>query len=158
MDFTYSCAHKSSATILRVPWGVDLKYVSSCKYDSSSKEISSDSELRKSMSKEARIDESQSYSVQAGFKTLIYDFSASVSTSHSFSQSTKFSSSSDTSKSERSVSFESKAICSEFEASFIPAYQHQLDPEFEKVLSNLPVPCEFGYSGNTMSYVFFSAI
>ena len=126
----------------RVPLGTAVKYVSSCKFDSSSTEVSSDSDLRKSMSKEAEMSESFSASASFAQSNLIQSFSASVSASSAFSQSSKFESESEQSKSERSMSFESRAICLEFEASFIPSYEQALHPQFIATRDALPVPCK----------------
>ena len=125
-----------------MPIGTAVKYVSSCKFDSSSTEVSSDSDLRKSMSKEAEMSESRSASASYGASNLVQSFSASVSGASAFSQSSKFESETQQSKSERSVSFESRAICSEFEASFIPSFEQALDDEFVKAREALPVPCK----------------
>jgi len=127
-----------------VPLGTAVKYTSSCKYDSSSTEVSSESDMRSSMEKEVTSTESSSTSASVGFANLIESFSASVSASYAFSQSEKFESTSATSQKSSSVSFESRAVCSEFEASFIPDVQHELSPEFKQALDNLPVPFNKG--------------
>ena len=38
------------------------------------------------------------------------------------------------------MSFESKAICSEFEASFSPFAQHEMEDLFKNAMKKLPVP------------------
>ena len=61
-------------------------------------------------------------------------------TSYHFDIARRFQSSSETNRKTSSVSFEAKAICSEFEASFIPGYDHETTPEFQNALDSLPYP------------------
>jgi hypothetical protein len=124
-----------------VPFGTSLKYTSSCKYDSKSTEISSESDMRSSLSGEASMDSSSESSSGGSFGVgTIFSFSKQVSESHSFSLSSSFESARESRTAKSSVSFEAKAVCSEFEASLIPGYNHTLSEEFKNATSNLPVP------------------
>jgi len=77
-------------TEFTVPLGTAIKYTSSCKYDDSSVEVSSDSDMRTSLSKEAKTETSIRSSTSRSVSSLLYSFSSSVSASASFSQSEKF--------------------------------------------------------------------
>ena len=66
-----------------------LQYTSSCQYDDSSVEISSDSDRRQSLSREAKTDISSSSKEKIGANDLFFSFSKSVESTSSFSQSGK---------------------------------------------------------------------
>lgn len=120
-----------------VPLGTELKYISSCKYDEQSVEVSSEEELKESMEREAGFKSTSSSSVSASVNTLFWKVSASRSSKSSFSQSAKLKVDIEENIKTSSVSFESRAICSEYEAAFIPTFEHQLDPHFVETLDRV---------------------
>ncbi len=71
---------------------------------------------------------------------MLTSYSSSFSSSAAFSLSEKFKSDRSVSVSTNSVSFEARAMCSEYEAKFKPYAEHELDPEFLKALKSLPHP------------------
>ena len=92
------------------------------------------------MSGEAKTEGKTTESSSFGANNLVFSYSQSVSKTHSFSQSSKFESKKESNSKTESTSFEAGAVCSEFEASFIPGVDHELSPEFQNALDNLPVP------------------
>lgn len=105
-----------------IPEGIEFRYTSSCKYDSSSNEVSTTSVSRRSLQLEASLYISSAIGGGEGSSTIDKSFSARMSAEFSFSLSTKFSSTETSYSSQDSVSFESRALCSEYEASFNPYY------------------------------------
>jgi len=78
-----------------------------------------------------------------------------MSSSLSFSQSSKFQSTTSKSFATNSVSFDCRAICSEYEAAFSPYAKQELDPEFKKALEDLPVPYDKDNSRHVAAYAKF---
>ncbi|KAL7547477.1 hypothetical protein ACHAWF_010770 [Thalassiosira exigua] len=124
----------------QVPLGTEVKYATNCRYDDSSVEVSSSSDLRSTMTKESDFTSSSTTSKEAKANNLIEKFSKSVTNSYSFSQNEKFQATTDKNSKNSVTSFEASAFCTEIEASFIPGYKQELDPEFKNATDNLPVP------------------
>ena len=75
--------------------------------------------------------------------TLFWSVSGSKeqSSASTFAASQKYKKFTDTTLNTKRVSFESqKAICSEFEASFSPFAQHEMEDLFKNAMKKLPVP------------------
>jgi len=189
-----------------IPVGTEFKYTSSCRFDSVSEEISSESDYSSSLSSEADMNSSSSSSSSStSTKSESYSFgfsaifpvkglfaslglnveggntestTSSQSQSQAFSKSQKFDSFRSTSRADsvsqtrtfihyfagllgkwctcflltrtliffvsnrQTVSFEAKAVCSEFEVMFKPYAEKTLDPLFVTALDELPVPYE----------------
>ena len=86
-------------------------------YDASSSKVTSETEIRSSLNREARTDSSLSTQSSVQYSNLFSSFEASLETSSKFSQSEAFSQAKETNKQSRVESFEARGICSEFEAS-----------------------------------------
>lgn len=108
-------------------------------------ETSSESQIRQALNQEATISDSFSLSVGGGISVfgknnILGGLNAKVSTSYSFSESSRFERIRNTNIARNFVSFESRAVCSEFEGSFNPYAKHELDPIFKEALNGLSVP------------------
>ena len=125
-------------TAFTVPLGTEIRYTSSCKYDDSSREISSESDYRATLENEAKFDVSQESSFSSSINNVLFKASASFNRKTSFSASAKYKSFTDTSLKEDTVTFEARAICSEYEAKFNPDSEKFLDETFEKAMNELP--------------------
>lgn len=123
-----------------VPLGTTVKYTSSCTYDSKSTQIANELEFRNTMEKEVSTSQNSSTKSSSGINLFIINTSSSLEKKSSFSSSTKFKAYQETNVKTNNVSFEARAICSEFEASFNPYAEQVLDAEFESALGDLPVP------------------
>jgi hypothetical protein len=121
-----------------VPIGTELRYTSSCKYDDKSTEISSEKDYRETLSKEAGFSSTSSRSTSASANNLFFSASSSFSSKQSFKGSEKFNSFAESTSKENTVSFEARAICSEFEANFKPYAELELDEHFAAALDELP--------------------
>lgn len=137
-----------------MPLGTEVRYTSSCHYDSTSIEISSEKDFKESLSKESSFSNSFSGSIQ-GQKGIV---AAKLQTSIAFSRSEKLMSFKEQSVSENTVTFEAKAICSEFEVSFNPYSEKLFDPRFKKAMDELPAPYNSNDPGHKKQYrAFFDA-
>ena len=123
-----------------VPLGTSVKYTSSCTYDSKSTEISNEVDFRKTMENEVKTDTKSSSKTSGGVNLFIINTSASLETKSSFSGSVKFKSYQETNLKTNNKSFEARAICFEFDASFNPYVEQVLDEAFERALYALPCP------------------
>jgi hypothetical protein len=117
-----------------VPLGTEVKYTSSCKYDSISEEISTESDYRRSLSKESTFDNSIAFQGQFEYSKIGAALSAKVAWSGSEKMETFKSSS----ESLNMVSFEARAVCSEYQILFNPYGQEYFDPNFVSAVDNLP--------------------
>ncbi len=115
-----------------VPLGVDVRYITACKFASKATELSSDTEYRSEVSKEA----SQSVEASGGISAGLF----SISANYAFKESSQYKAFSETTQSLQTVTYEARALCSEFKASFKPYYSHVLDETFEAVLDSLSFP------------------
>ena len=116
-----------------VPRGTEFRYTSSCHYDSISTEISSEEDYRESLSKESSFSNTLSVSAQGQYGIV----AGKLETTVSWSESESYSSFREKSVSENTVTFEAKAICSEFEVSFNPYSEKNLDPHFKRALTKI---------------------
>jgi hypothetical protein len=119
-----------------VPLGTELKYTSSCKYDSQSIEISSQKDYRRSLKEESKFNAKIGVSGQFQRDKI----AAKIETEVAWGESEKFQRFVTGSESENTVTFEARAICSEFEASFNPYAEQVLDKVFKKAMNALPEP------------------
>jgi len=159
--------HQNLLTIdgdFTLPIGTDFKYTSSCHYDSQSREISSEEDLISSISNEALLKNRNSKSsskttekvsdISIGIFGIGAEGEKSSSTSRSDYQSQAFGRSEEvlsfksSSLEESFMTYEAKAICSEFEVEFNPYYLDNfiensegpplLDPIFKASMDLLP--------------------
>lgn len=115
-----------------VPLGVDVRYITACKFASKATELSSERQYQSEISREA----SQSTEVSAGASAGLF----SISASYSFSQSSKYKEFTQSTRETQSVTFEARALCSEFKAALKPYYSHSKHETFERALSSLSTP------------------
>lgn len=116
-----------------VPKGTEFRYTSSCHYDSVSTEISSEKDYRESLSKESSFSNTLSVSAQGQYGVV----AGKLETSVAWSGSESYNSFKEQSIAENTVTFEAKAICSEFEVSFNPYSEKVLDSNFKKAMNKL---------------------
>ena len=115
-----------------VPLGVDVRYITACKFASKATELSSERQYQSEISREA----SQSTEVSAGASAGLF----SVSAEYSFSQSSKYKEFTENTRETQAVTFEARALCSEFKAALKPYYSHSKHETFERALSSLSIP------------------
>ncbi|EJK46783.1 hypothetical protein THAOC_34532, partial [Thalassiosira oceanica] len=127
-------------------------------------EVSSAQDIRTSLQGEASFSSSESSSSEAsagleinlGFWSFGSSYSQESSSNRAFSENSNVKRAAERNARESLVAFESKAICKEYQASFIPGYDLALDPTFVKTLAALPVPEFFDNYGT--SYVNYLAL
>lgn len=117
-----------------VPLGTTVRYTSFCQYDSVSDEISTESDYRRSLSKESSFDHSLSFQGQYQFPSFAVALDAKVA----WSGSEKMDSFRSSSETLNMVSFEARAVCSEYHVSFNPYSAIYLDPDFKAAVDALP--------------------
>ena len=127
-----------------VPLGVDVRYITACKFASEATELSNESEYRSEISKET----TQKTEYSGGVSSKLF----SVSGEYAFSSSSKYKEFVDTSRATQTVTYEARALCSEFKASLKPYYSHVFDDRFEMALNNLPYPYEKSNETHTREY------
>ena len=130
-DQTYT----SVDTEFTVPLGTELKYTSSCRYDSQSTQISSKADYQTSLLKESSFDSDIGFSGQGFFP---FGFAVKVESNVAWGKSERYEQFVQGSSSSDQITFEARAICSEFEISFNPYAEHYLDPNFVKAFKDLP--------------------
>jgi len=113
-----------------VPLGTELRYVTSCQFDSKSKEMTSASDYETELKSEASV----STSFGIGFSFLGFSFGASAS----FSESKKSKSFARDRLETQTTAFEARALCTEFEGKLKKYYDHKTTPEFSVALDTLP--------------------
>lgn len=121
-----------------VPLGTEVRYTSSCKYDSVSEEISTESDYRRSLSKESTFDNSISLQLQGQGWGALAGVAGSLDAKVAWSGSEKLESFKSSSETFNMVTFEAKAVCSEYEVSFNPYSTQDLDPKFAAAVDQLP--------------------
>ena len=121
-----------------VPIGTEVRYTSSCKYDSVSEEISTESDYRRSLSKESSFDNSISLHLQGQGGGKLAGIAASLDAKVAWSGSEKLQKFKSSSETLNMVTFEAKAVCSEYEVSFNPYSKQDLDPKFKAAATDLP--------------------
>lgn len=114
-----------------VPLGVDLRYITACKFASKSTELSNENEYQEEISREA----TQETDISGGIGGMF-----SISASYAFSSSEKYKQFTETTAATQSVTYEARALCSEFKAALKPYYTHTLKEEFEMALDALSTP------------------
>lgn len=97
---------------------VELKYIPTCNFDSKSTEISSFEQYQTQLSKETTTETSFSLGALIPIKALQFGLGASLK----FSKSEKSMSFQQSSEQTKSVTFEARAICTEFDASLKPFF------------------------------------
>lgn len=124
----------------KVPFGTELRRSTSCKFSSSSVEVSSSSDYSKQLSNEAETSDSLNVNakVSGGFDS--FSASASFSQDQKFTGSQKYDEFSQARSSEKTTTFEAKALCTEFTANIQPDAQIQPDAVYRSALNKLPVP------------------
>ena len=115
-----------------VPVGVHVRYTTACKFASKATEISSEAEYRSEVAKEA----SQSNKASISGSYGMYSMSANLA----FSKSEQYKKFSETKERFQTVTFEARALCSEFRASFKEYDSHVQDETFEMALNSLSFP------------------
>lgn len=120
-----------------VPLGTEVRYMSSCRYDSSSTEISSEKDYQQQLSGESSFSNTLQASGQFSYGGW---FAAKLNVGVAWSQSEKYDQFKSKSIAENLVSFEARAICSEYEVSFKPNGDKFLDQTFKEAIDKLPVP------------------
>uniref|UniRef100_A0A7S4T2A7 Uncharacterized protein n=1 Tax=Ditylum brightwellii TaxID=49249 RepID=A0A7S4T2A7_9STRA len=98
--------------------------------------------MQSSLAKEAQFEQTKTKTKKSGFTVPLLSVALSLSTTCSFSRSQRFKRASSQSVSTNCVSFESCAICSEYEASFSPYTEQELGPLYKSALGGLPVPSD----------------
>lgn len=107
-----------------------------CEFSSSSVEISNSKQYKTELSKEVK----QKYSASLSGQGVVQGVPAQLSTSFSFEKSRKFESFREGLVENSEISYEAKAICTNFHAQFEPYYVQTPTSAFEKGLDSLPVP------------------
>lgn len=118
-----------------VPLGTELRYTTSCMFTSKSVEVATTSQLQEELNKEAKWNYEASAEVGGGIGAL---GSAKVSFESAYSESKKVKEFTNSRREQKETSFESKALCTEFEASLQRYFNHSVQDEFTKALEGLP--------------------
>lgn len=114
----------------RIPLGTDLRYTTTCQFASKSNEIASTSQYQRELSSEATVTRQTSASGNIlGFKFGSDSF---------FSRSERYESFSSNRATTQTTSFESKALCTEFEARLHRFHTHEREDDFNRALATLP--------------------
>mmetsp|Transcript_13680 Transcript_13680/g.39224 ORF Transcript_13680/g.39224 Transcript_13680/m.39224 type:complete len:1023 (-) Transcript_13680:163-3231(-) len=125
----------SSLVWLR-PLGVATKPLRACEFSSTSSEISNSRQYKTELSREVK----QKYSASLSGQAVVKGVPGQISTSFAFEKSKKFESFREGLVEQSEVSYEAKAICTNFHAQFEPYYNQTLSTALERGLASLPVP------------------
>ena len=126
--------------------GTEVKVVKTCSFASTSEEVYTESQYQSSLSREASTTKTKSQTI-SGEADLSYNSpkggaggsaAASWSKTRSFTKSSKYESFQQQTQRERVVSFEARALCTEFDAYFKDYSAKTFDVPFEQALSTLP--------------------
>ena len=139
----------------KVPFATELRRSTSCKFSSSSVEVSSSSDYQKQLSNEAETSESLSVNAKVSGGIGSFSASASFSQDQKFTGSQKYEEFSQARSSEKTTTFEAKALCTEFTANIQPDAQIQPDAVFHSALSSLTVPFDRNSNRTIEAYTHF---
>ena len=128
-------------------------YNRACEFSSTSSEISNSRQYKTELNKEVK----QSYSTSLSGQGVAKGVPFQLSSSFAFEKSRKFESFREGSIEQSEVSYEAKAICTNFHAQFEPYYAQTLSSAFEVGLASLPVPYDETNDGNRTAYDSFIA-
>lgn len=117
-----------------IPFGVQASSASSCQFASTSTEISNEQQYRSSLSKEV----TQKDSFNLGLQGVIKSVPVSLSSSLAFESSERMESFRETTSRTQTVSYEAKAICTEFDLHLgkVIVYSSWMQPALERILND----------------------
>ncbi|KAL3778773.1 hypothetical protein HJC23_002679 [Cyclotella cryptica] len=131
------------------PLGTDVKYSSSCKFSSSSIEVTTETQYQEELMKESSI----SSSTSLGLDNIGKSFTFGLGVDFAFSQSSKYEEFKDRRTQEQTVTYEARALCTEFEARFKPSSSPPiLEEHFEAALESLPTQFDASSPVNVEQY------